>query len=195
MTIPKGFQQQLSKRIIIQAQSGDLKALEAIYETYSNACYNLAFRICGDRNLALDIVQETFIQIINKINQFQRKGSFSGWVRKIVANETIDRIRSEQKLHVIEDLDSDSYPSNDLFGIEWLDAKLDISFLLDKLSDSSRAVLMLHELEGYTHKEIAKMFGKSESYSKTVLSRAYSKLRILASKSKSSQGEKNASNG
>jgi len=192
MSTNKGFNLQLSKEVITQAQSGDHLALQTIYETYGEACYNLAFRICGNKLLSQDIVQESFILLINKINQFNHIGSFSGWVRKITANETINRIRSETKLYLIDDYETESIASTDLFGIAWLDASLDLNKLLNQLTNTQRAVLILHELDGFTHKEIALMFSKSESFSKTNLSRAYIQLKELALKTNVNQGVANA---
>ncbi len=189
-----GFQQQLQKSLILKAQSGDSLALETIYNTYKDACYNLAVRICGSSSLAQDIVQEVFIRVINKIKDFKYDGSFPGWVRKITANEIIDHIRVENKLHLIQGIEPETYPSEDLFGIEWLNASIDIELLISKLSSSSRAVLMLHELNGFTHKEIALMFHKSESFSKVTLSRAYSQLREIVTEPTRNGGVRHASN-
>jgi len=188
----KGFHQDLPKEVITQAQSGSPIALQSIYQTYGEACYNLAVRICGNKYLSQDIVQESFITIINKISQFNHSGSFAGWVRRITANETINRIRAETKLYLVDDFKTESLESNDLFGIEWLNANLDLNILLNQLSTTQRAVLILHELDGFTHKEIAKMFDNSESFSKTTLSRAYSHLKELALKTQNNQGVANA---
>lgn len=177
MTSVTGFQQQISQDLIRQAQTGDMLAFERIYQTYADACYTLALRISGNRTLAQDVVQEVFIKVINKIKDYRNEGHFAGWLRRIAANETINRLRSETRLHLVGEDQVENYPANNLFEIEWLNACRDLSGLLSKLNTTSRAVLLLHEVEGYSHKEIAKMYNKSESFSKITLSRAYARLR------------------
>lgn len=171
-----GFQQHLSQGVIQQAQAGDILAFETIYLTYADASYNLAFRICNNQALAQDIVQEAFIKVMNKLNKFKHDGAFAGWVRRIVANETINRVKSESLLRLVSDDEILEQQETNLFGTEWLSACSDLEFLLKSLPIMSRAVIILHEIEGYKHKEIAGFFGKSESFSKTTLSRAYSSL-------------------
>jgi RNA polymerase sigma-70 factor (ECF subfamily) len=177
-----GFQQQLPNEVIRQAQAGDMLAFETIYNTYANACYSLALRISGNAALAQDIVQEVFIKIINKISSFRNEGYFAGWVRRIVANETINRIKSETRLHLVGEEEALNCPSGDLFEQDWLSACRDLDTLVTKLSATSRAVLLLHEVEGYSHKEIAELYGKSESFSKVTLSRAYASLKKIVLK-------------
>ena len=190
MTSVTGFQQQISQDLIRQAQTGDMLAFERIYQTYADACYTLALRISGNRTLAQDVVQEVFIKVINKIGDYRNEGHFAGWLRRIAANETINRIRSETRLHLVGEDEAKNYPADSLFEIEWLNACRDLDGLLSQLTTTSRAVLLLHEVEGYSHKEIAKMYQKSESFSKITLSRAYARLRASILK----QEQKNALN-
>ena len=70
--------------------------------------------------------------------------------------------------------------SNDLFDLNWLEACSDLTYLLNQLSVTSRTVVLLHEVEGYNHKEISQFYQKSESFSKVTLSRAYAQLKMLA---------------
>ena len=177
MTSATGFQQQISEKLIRRAQSGDMLATKEIYVTYADACNTLALRICGNRALAQDIVHEVFIKVIEKIENYHHKGSFSGWLRRIVANETINRIKSENRLHLVGEEQSNELESNDLFNQDWLGACRDLDKLLTQLPMTTRSVLLLHELEGYTHQEIGNLYGKSESFSKVTLSRAYQSLR------------------
>jgi RNA polymerase sigma-70 factor (ECF subfamily) len=178
----KGFQQAISPDVIQLAQMGDMLAFEEIYQIYSKASYNLALKITGNETLAKDIVQEAFIKVMNKIIDFKYKGSFAGWLRRIVVYETIDRIKSEQKLHLVTENEFFEIESNDLFDYDWLSACIDLDILLKELTVTSRTVLLLHAVEGYKHKEIANFFGKSESFSKITLNRAYASLRKTALK-------------
>lgn len=182
MTELKGFQLTISQDVIQLAQMGNMLAFEKIYHKYSDASYNLALRITNNDALAQDIVQEAFIKVMNKIVDFRYQGSFAGWLRRIVVYETINRIKFESKLHLVSENEFLETKSNDLFDYEWLSACVDLNVLLKQLSITSRTVLLLHEVEGYKHKEIATLYGKSESFSKITLSRAYASLQKMALK-------------
>ena len=181
MTAKIGFQQDLTPDIIKKAKQGDVSAFEQIYRTYSNACYSLAFRICGDGAMAQDVVQESFLKVMKRINSYRGDGRFSAWLKQIVAHETINRIRSNRRLYLVGEDELLKNESKDLFDQNWIEACRDLEPLLARLSTTARAVLLLHEIEGYSHKEIAAFFGNSESFSKVTLSRAYAALRKLVS--------------
>ncbi len=114
------------------------------------------------------------------IGSYRNKGSFPGWIRRIVANETINRIKSESRLKLVTEETNFEPESENLFDHNWLSACRDLDNLLSHLSVTARAVLLLHEVEGYSHFEIAQLYEKSESFSKVTLSRAYNKLRQVA---------------
>jgi RNA polymerase sigma-70 factor (ECF subfamily) len=130
--------------------------------------------------MAQDIVQNSFITIMKAVTNFRGDGSFAGWIRRIVANETINKIRQQRRLQLVSDEHLPEFESNNLFDGNWLDSCRDLEYLLTRLKSEARAVLLLHEIEGYNHREIAEMFGKSESFSKVTLSRAYSQLKQVA---------------
>ncbi|MCO7225122.1 RNA polymerase sigma factor [Pleionea sp. CnH1-48] len=179
-----GFGEKVAHTLIDRARKGDLRALEVIYDTYANACFSLAYRISDNYDLAQDITQDVFIKVMTGIRNFRGYEELGGWVRRIVSNETINRIRSTQRLHLVGE-DEYFYESDgDLFNNNWLESCQDLDKLLAKLPMNSRAVLLLHEVEGFNHKEIARMFDKSESFSKVTLSRAFAQLRKYASQQK-----------
>jgi len=172
-----GFQKQLAQVVIDKAIKGDMSALETVYLTYADACFSLAYRISQDQALAQDIVQEAFIKVMNKVCDFKSNGSFAGWIRRILVNETINRVKSNSILKLVADTEVEESASNDLFDFNWLITCHDLDEILKNLPTQSRAVLLLHQVEGYTHKEIADLYGKSESYSKVTLNRAYKNLK------------------
>ena len=173
-----GFAQKIAQSIISDAQTGDLNAMETIYRTYGEACNKLAFRITGSQQACEDIVHEVFIKIMNRINKYSNSGTFSGWIRTIAVNESINYIKKNSKHLDLLELE-DNLRSNDLFENKWWDACSDLSKLTKRLSDDARAVLYLHEIEGYSHKEIGKLFNKTESFSKQSLSRALTQLKNM----------------
>ncbi|NQZ82800.1 MAG: sigma-70 family RNA polymerase sigma factor [Colwellia sp.] len=174
-----GFQQVLPKSVIKLAQQGDIESFEIIYKTYFDACYRSAFRICNNQMTAQDLVQEVFIKAMKSLSDYKFNGSFAGWLKQITVRVAIDHINRDNKVNLVNDEDMTLIPSNDLFDFNWLESCRDLDFLLSQLSITSRAVLLLHEVEGYNHKEIAQLYQKSESFSKVTLSRAYIQLKKL----------------
>jgi RNA polymerase sigma-70 factor (ECF subfamily) len=185
MPIDKGFSIEISHEVIRQAKEDNLDAFEEIYNTYSKACYLLAWRVCGQEAMAQDIVHDVFIKVMHKIKDFRSDGYFVGWIRQIVVRETINRVKSESRLHLITNEELCNEKCTDLFNYNWLESYRDIESLTCHLSATSKAVLLLHEVEGYNHKEIANFFDKSESFSKVTLSRAYAVLKKIVSKQES----------
>lgn len=182
-----GFNQIVSKELILLAQQGDIDAFEEIYRLFANASYFLAFRICNQHSVAEDVVHDAFIKIMNNVNKFRDDGSFSGWCRRIVTREALDRLKKSNRVHLVSDDDLADGEAPDLFQQDWLDAAIDIDKLIQQLSPNHRAVFLLHEIEGYSHKEIAQLFEKSESFSKVTLSRAYVSLKKIVLKTKQEQ--------
>lgn len=187
-----GFNQVVPKELIILAQQGDMGAFEKIYHLFSNASYVLAFRICNQHSVAEDIVHDAFIKIMNNVTKFRHDGSFSGWCRRIVTYEALDRLKKSNVLHLINDVSLVDDNPIDLFQQDWLESVIDIEKLIKQLSPNYRAVFILHEIEGYNHKEIAQLFEKSESFSKVTLSRAYASLKGIVIKE--NQEQRNAPN-
>ena len=175
----KGFGQQIDLALISKAQTGDLAAMEIIYRTYAKPCFQLAVRLTANPTASQDIVHEVFLKVIRKISQYKAEGNFAGWLRKITANESIDFLKRNSRFNDELEL-NDELESSNHFETEWWDTIKDLDKLTAKLSDSARAVLFLHELEGLNHKEIAALFGKSESFSKQSLSRAISQLKNMS---------------
>jgi RNA polymerase sigma-70 factor (ECF subfamily) len=180
-----GFSQHISKELIELAQSGDRGAMEEIYILFANPCFCLVHRIIGNQTSAKDLVNSTFVKVMNNISGFRHTGSFAGWLRQIAVNESITYLKAQTKyldnIKLTEStaLDELSNVSDSHFDTRWWETCNDLETLTQKLSSEVRAVLFLHELEGYSHKEIGDMFGKSESFSKQSLSRAFTQLRKM----------------
>lgn len=174
------FKQKVPEELIERAKAGDVDAFEHIYESYAGSCYAVARRLCGSHSTAQDIVHETFIKVFKNIKSYRGNGVFAAWLKRITTNETINRIKSMDRIHLVGEDELIGSESKDLFASNWIDARHDLNKLLGRLSETARAVLMLHEVEGYTHKEIGDLFGKTEGFSKATLSRAYAALKKLA---------------
>jgi RNA polymerase sigma-70 factor (ECF subfamily) len=168
-----GFGQDLDRITLERARRGDMDACAAIYRRFGTACFNLALRILGERAAAEDVVQEVFLKMINTLPGFRGEAPFGVWLKRMTANATIDALRASQRF---ADEDPEALFATMASRTADADARVDAFSLLMQLPPRARAVLVLHELEGYTHKELADLFGQSESYSKSILARALRKL-------------------
>lgn len=157
-------------------KKGDPAAQAEAYRALAPSVMGMAQRILGDRGLAEEVVQDTFISVIERASTLKNPKAAVGWVRQTAVNHCLMRLRSpwQQRRDGAELLD-EADPSQD--GPRE-DNLRDLERALLRLGPETRMVLWLHDVEGYTHKEIAKVFGKTESYSKSQLARGYEKLVI-----------------
>lgn len=137
-----------------------------VYELFIQPVYNLILRMTQNQADALDISQDTFIKVFAKINQIKSQEMLGFWIRKIAINTTFSYMKKNKDIITNVDFKEKSYTSNSYENIT------SIEFALSKLTSDSRTVLWLYEVEGMTHEEISKQFGKSVSFSKSQLSRA-----------------------
>ena len=169
-----GFGAALDELTLARARRGDEAAFEAIYRCYARAAYSLALRLCGRPDLAEDVVQEAFLKAMEKLASYRGEAPFGAWLKRLVANSAIDRLRLERRW-VDPEFAGIAEPQQEASS----EAQVEALGLLSRMSAPARAALVLHELEGYSHTELAALFGRSESYSKSLLSRAIARLRGL----------------
>lgn len=163
---------------IARARSGDVAALERIYRAYEGTVYALARRICARPEDAEEVLQETFLEVCRSIRRFrgERPGSLTAWIKRIAASKALIRIRHE-RYRETEPLEEEGWPAGRRDGDAGV--RLDLEAALARLSETARAVVWLHDVEGYTHEEIAELMGKTVSFSKSQLARAHGRLRRL----------------
>jgi RNA polymerase sigma factor (sigma-70 family) len=159
-------------RVVARARAGDPDALEQLYRAFEAPVYNLARRICRTTEDAEDVLQETFFEVCRSIGRYREEGSLWGWVRTIAASKALMRLR-RNKYRETEELHDEvtGRPREDTA------LRMDLEAALERLSETSRAVVWMHDVEGYTHEEIAAMMGKTPSFSKSQLARAHVRLR------------------
>lgn len=175
--VNSGFGQPLDAITLARARRGDMQAFALIYERYGSACYNLALRVLGEPAAAEDIVQEVFLKMIGNLGGFRGDAPFGAWLKRLSANASIDVVRARQRLREGgSDALLESLPTTALDA----ESRTEAWSLLMALPAQARAVVILHDVEGYTHKELADLFGQSESWSKSILSRALQRLNLLA---------------
>lgn len=164
---------ELDRITLERARRGDMAAYAAIYDRFGSACYNLALRVLGEPAAAEDIVQDVFLKLMHTLRSFRGDAPFGAWLKRMVANATIDALRLNNRFRD-DDVDAlfESMPAPSADA----ESRVDAWSLLMRLPARARAIVILHEVEGYTHKELADVFGQSESYSKSILARALKRL-------------------
>lgn len=165
-----------SIELILQLQRQDPKAQELCYRKMSSLLYSTIYRICQSHAIAEELLQDTFVDIFGAVVRYQPSGSFMGWCKRIAYNNTLNWVNRQKKKESgdVSDLDaiigadniSDDVESSNMFET-----------LLNKLNPQARLVVWLFFVEGYSHKEIAETVGKTESFSKSIVSRSLQKLR------------------
>ena len=162
--------------LIEDCRKGNSKAQFRLYNQYSKAMYNLAYRILNNREDAEDILQEAFVECFRNIGTFRFESTFGAWLKKIVVNKCINHIK-KKKIDLIpcETLPDSVNEENE--EVNYDTAK--IFKCIELLPDGYRIILTLYLLEGYDHSEISQILTISESTSKSQYSRAKEKLRNL----------------
>ena len=183
------FEIELDDLTLARARRGDLDACESIFRKFNQPAYSVAYRVCQCRELAQEITQEAFITVFRKLGQFRGDAPFWGWLRRVVVNHAISSLRRAPKADPVElqDYHGKAESASDQVGLA-----MDLESALAVLGAEDRTIVWLHDVEGYNHREIADLFGKTESFSKTRLSRARSKLRDLLDAGKNSEPSRNA---
>ena len=165
-------------QLVIRSQNGDQIAYEKLYRANVGKVYALCLRLCGQKELAEDLTQESFIRAWQKLGSFRGDSKFSSWLFRLTSNVVIGHLRKHSKWQV-ESLDEAAYDKTQSterpFGLSE-----EIDEALRCLSDSARVVLIMHEYLGYKHNEISKITGMAVGTSKTHLHRARSTLKTQA---------------
>ncbi|MCJ7590141.1 MAG: sigma-70 family RNA polymerase sigma factor [Woeseiaceae bacterium] len=171
--------------IVRRAAAGDGKAHEIIYRAFATPVYSICLRFTKSPAHAEDLVQETFIEIMRSIAAFRGEAALGSWIRRIAVTKSLMFLRSawtKRGQALSDDWDDVTAGEAVSHGISSRpDDAIDLDAALANLPDVSRAVIWLHDVEGFTHKEIAGLMGKTESFSKSQLSRAYQRLRPMLS--------------
>jgi RNA polymerase sigma-70 factor (ECF subfamily) len=172
----------LTPETLVRARAGAVDAQEAIYHAFQRPVRTLARRLVPNVAVAEDLAQDVFVDVLTKLGQYDGRGSFAGWVRSITVNKCLMHLRSPWQ-RARRWLDSASEDG----GAGWPEQRsasvtgdtVDLERALARLGDTARAVVWLHDVEGYTHAEIGRLLGGTASFSKSQLARAHAHLREL----------------
>ena len=160
--------------IIKLAVGNNRQAQQQIYSRFSSKMLSVCRQYIKDIQLAEDVMITAFMKVFTNLNKFENKGSFEGWIRRIMVNECISYLRVQKKVKFVEDeiyVEESFNATDSQFSID------QIQFLIDALPDGYKMVFNLYAIEGYKHNEIAKMLGINEGTSKSQLSHARKMLQ------------------
>lgn len=150
------------------------RARKELFERYHKRLRGVCLRYCSSKDEAEDVLLMGFLNILKKIESYNGKGSFEGWMRRIIINTAIDNYRKNKKHYdysELEEVDIESIPSL-ITGFPDNLSTQDILALVQNLPHGYRVVFNLFAIEGYSHSEIGKMLGISANTSKTQLHKA-----------------------
>ena len=174
------------EELIAKCRKGNSSAQASLYEKYSGKMFSVCLRYIKEQNEAEDTMIQGFMKVFNKIDQFKEAGSFEGWIRRIMVNESLTYLRRNKNMYLEVDIEhADRTPDYNS-----LDASLEVEDLMNMVRElpmGYRTVFNLYAIEGYSHKEIADSLDITVNTSKSQLSRARKMLQnmLLASE----QGE------
>ena len=163
-------------QLIAQVMAGDRLAGRALYDAHAPRLYALAYRMSGDAERAREFTQDTFIRAFARLSQFRGDAAFSTWLHRIMVTVVSNARRSELRFgrevgldeaHAVEVNAPEAEP----------DLKECIAMALEKLSEVYRTTLIMHDIQGYTHAEIAGILGVPEGTCKSRLSAARAQMR------------------
>ena len=169
------------------AHKGDSAAFDLIYRLHSRLVYSICLRMLRDPFEAEDLTQETFVLLLRKIHTFRGESAFSSWLHKVTTNLVLMSFRKKVFQPASLDEISGHAESGETLGeiggpdpyLAGLFDRINLQAAIDLLPAGCKTTFILHDVEGYEHKEIAGILGCSVGNSKSQLHRARKRLRKL----------------
>lgn len=163
------------ERLVARLRAGEVDAFEKLYRRHAPAIFGLVLRMLQNRADAEDLLQEIFLQAYDKLPTFEGRSAFGTWLYRMAVNRCLDHLRSRgAKERSRTDPLTPSLPAALFPGGT---RRLELERAIGELPPSSRAAFLLHDVEGYDHKEVGEMLGIAVGTSKSLVHRARTKLR------------------
>jgi RNA polymerase sigma factor (sigma-70 family) len=188
------------RRLVARSLAGDPDAFEELYRAHCDLVYGLCLRLCGDPREAATATQDTFVRAWQKLSRYGGRGALGAWLRKMAVNVVYDRKRAQsRRRRLIAPFPSLTNGANRNGGDEAVPGRrgmkassptsppaqevrvgmIDLERAVAALPAGARTVFVLHDVEGYRHREIAQLLGTSVGTSKAQLHRARRLLRVM----------------
>jgi RNA polymerase sigma-70 factor (ECF subfamily) len=165
------------RELISRVLAGDPSAERALYDTHVDRVFRLVYRMAGDMDRAQDYTQETFIRAFSRLDSFRGESALSTWLGSIAISVTLNGLRKVRRLQERELGLDDVVGTGHTAREAEPDLKSRLTQAIDNLPEGYRAVFVMHDVEGYTHEEIATSLGVHPGTSKAQLFRARARLR------------------
>jgi len=163
--------------LVHRAQAGDTRAFETLYRTHVGRVYAVCLRMVADERRAAELTQDTFVRAWQHLDSFRGDSAFSSWLYRVTVNVVLVALRSRRRRRARLE-PTDDWTRIDKAGPRpAADEALDLEQAIATLPTQARTVLVLHDLEGYRHKEIATLMGIAPGTSKAHLHRARQLLK------------------
>lgn len=167
--------------LIDKCKKSDRKAQEELYRKYSDTLFGMCLKYSRNKTEAEDNLHDSFMTIFEKIGQFNHKGSFEGWMKRITVNTVLQKYRKQRHLEVV----SENIGEEPDFETETTEINLaTLLGYIQELPNKYRLTFNLYVMDGYSHKEISELLGTSTGTSKSNLARAKMILKAKIDKEK-----------
>lgn len=163
-------------------RKNDRESQRLLYQHYYRYAMSISLRYCAEVEEAREVMNDAFMKVFTKIDQYNRETSFKGWLRRIIINTAIDRYRAELKHRNQEDIENVQIATKQPEVVSDLSYE-ELLAMIRKLPPAYRAVFNLHVIDGYTHDEIGLILGIAEGTSKSNLVKARNGLKKMLQKS------------
>lgn len=164
--------------LVRRVKEGDPSAERALYDAHVDRVFRLAYRMTGDETLARDLTQDAFVRAFDRIGGFREDASLSTWLHSVTTSVVLNGLRKVRRIRERETELDDARGAESMEHRSEPDLRDRLQTAISELPDGYRKVFVMHDVEGYTHQEIARALGVAEGTSKAQLSRARAKLRV-----------------
>ena len=169
--------------LVTRCLAGDIDAFETVYRQHSARIYSLACRMAGSADDGEDLLQEIFLQAYRKLGSFKGDAALGTWLYRLAVNHCLDYVRSRQaKMNKLTETLDAAASFEPTARRETPIARLDLERAIERLPDGCREAFVLHDVEGFDHKEVGGLLGIAEGTSKSQVFKARARLRALLKK-------------
>ena len=167
--------------LVRRAQAGEDDAFDALYRAHVDRVYGICLRMSGNRQEAERLTQDAFVRLWKRIASFRGDSEFSSWLYRLTVNVVLEDSRStRRRIARVETMeDPDVYDRGHAPEAQHTETRMELEAAIAGLPEGARQALVLHDIEGYKHEEIAKMTGLAVGTIKAQLHRARKLLRLV----------------
>ncbi|WP_310991154.1 RNA polymerase sigma factor [Aequorivita marina] len=165
-------------KLIEKASNGNRRAQQQLFEMFAPKMLSVCRQYLKNNDLAEEVMLSGFLKMFTYLSSFKNEGSFEGWIRRIMVNESISQLRKDKKLHFISETEIENSVDHSTFIDSALEVA-EIQKMIDSLPDGYKTVFVLYAVEGYKHSEIGELLEISENTSKSQLFKARKMLQNM----------------